>query len=159
MSAADLAPEENQRSQHRETPGAPDKRRSRANSSSGVRPRRSAEEPVLRHGQKRVEREADDANPDHIGEHEIGPQSLSGRHDLISEPLRIDGDLDCDSDDERDAGCKPEGHENARQRRGDDNLRHSLRAGEPQRPGDLDQPRLDSATAARVRINSGQKHA
>ncbi len=38
--------------------------------------RGAAEQPALRHDQPAVERVADDADPDQIGQHQVGPQRL-----------------------------------------------------------------------------------
>ena len=107
--------------------------------------RGAAEQAALRHHQQDVERVADDADPDQIGQHQVGAQRLLRQHDAGAEADRVDRDFDGDGDDQRDAGGEPERDEDARQRGGDDDLPDPLRRRQPQRARDLHQPRLDAA--------------
>ena len=90
---------------------------------SAARPNRR----LLRDNRAGVQRVADDADPDQIGQHQVRAQRLLRQHDAGAQPERIDRDLDRDGDDQRDAGRQAERHEDARQRRRDDDLADPLR--------------------------------
>ena len=110
---------------------------------------------LLRDHKTGVQEISDDADPQQIGQHKIGPQCLLRRRDSLTD--RVDRDLDRNRHDQGYPGGPDETPEISGNAAGMMILR--TRSAEYRRTRLLDQAQLDPADAAQLRIRTGQMQA